>query len=66
MASKIDNAEGLMMGELEGMETKRLDAAHECSGKLEDRFSSLAFLFLFITVIYLRKTCHNLNGRVSV
>ena len=37
MASKIDNAEGSMMAELEGMETKRLDAGHEYSGKLEER-----------------------------
>ena len=37
MASKIDNAEGSMMAELEGMETKRLDSAHEYSGKLEER-----------------------------
>ena len=37
MASKIDNAEGSMMAELEGMETKRLEAAHDFSGKLEER-----------------------------
>ena len=37
MANKIDNAEGSLMGELEGMETKRLDEAHECAGKLEER-----------------------------
>ena len=38
MAGKIDNAEGSLMAELEGMETKRLDAAHECAGKLEERY----------------------------
>ena len=44
MASKIDHAEGSLMAELEGMETKRLDAAHECAGKLEERFAMLDIL----------------------
>ena len=37
MASKIDSAEGSVMAELEGMESKRLEAATDYAGKLEDR-----------------------------
>ena len=37
MANKIDQSEGSIMGELEGMESKRLEAAMEYAGKLEDR-----------------------------
>ena len=37
MANKIDSAEGSVMAELEGMESKRLEAATEFAGKLEDR-----------------------------
>ena len=37
MANKIDGAEGTIMGELEGMESKRLESALEYAGKLEDR-----------------------------
>ena len=36
-ANKIDQAEGTIMAELEGMESKRLESALECAGKLEDR-----------------------------
>ena len=37
MASRIDSSEGSFMGELEGMETKRLEGATDYAGKLEDR-----------------------------
>lgn len=37
MANKIDSAEGSVMAELEGMESKRLEAATDFAGKLEDR-----------------------------
>lgn len=37
MANKIDHFEGSTMGELEGMESKRLAAAMDYAGKLEDR-----------------------------
>ncbi|XP_032230152.2 coiled-coil domain-containing protein 180 [Nematostella vectensis] len=43
MAGKIDSAEGSFMAELEGMETKRLEAATEYAGKLEDRFKHHLF-----------------------
>lgn len=51
MAGKIDNAEGSLMAELEGMETKRLDAAHECAGKLEERFKYHLFDLTFLEKI---------------
>lgn len=38
VATKIDHCEGTLMGELEGMETRRLDIAKEFAGKLEDRY----------------------------
>lgn len=38
MASKIDTSEGSFMAELEGMESKRLEAATDYAGKLEDRY----------------------------
>ena len=38
MASKIDSSEGSFMAELEGMESKRLEAATDYAGKLEDRY----------------------------
>ncbi|KAK2566086.1 Coiled-coil domain-containing protein 180 [Acropora cervicornis] len=38
MANKIDSAEGSVMAELEGMESKRLEAATDFAGKLEDRW----------------------------
>ena len=38
MASKIDSSEGSFMAELEGMESKRLEAATDFAGKLEDRY----------------------------
>ena len=37
MATKIDSSEGSFMAELEGMETKRLEASTDYAGKLEDR-----------------------------
>jgi hypothetical protein len=37
MANKIDQAEGTIMAELEGMESKRYESAHEYAGKLDDR-----------------------------
>lgn len=37
MANKIDTSEGLFMADLEGMESKRLEASTEYAGKLEDR-----------------------------
>ncbi|XP_065068754.1 coiled-coil domain-containing protein 180-like isoform X2 [Rhopilema esculentum] len=51
MATKIDNAEGSMMAELEGMETRRLDAAHEYSGKLEERFKHHLFDLTYLEKI---------------
>eukprot|EP00794_Sanderia_malayensis_P016105 gene16105-17726_t len=51
MASKIDNAEGSMMAELEGMETKRLDSAREFSGKLEEKFKQHLFDLTFLEKI---------------
>lgn len=38
MASKIDSSEGSFMAELEGMESKRLEAATDYAVKLEDRW----------------------------
>lgn len=38
MASKIDSSEGSFMAELEGMESKRLEAATDYAGKLEDKY----------------------------
>lgn len=43
MASKIDSSEGSFMAELEGMESKRLEAATDYAGKLEDRYAISLF-----------------------
>ena len=55
MASKIDSSEGSFMAELEGMESKRLEAATDFAGKLEDRyvftFYQMYFNVLFITAL---------------
>ncbi|XP_046845150.1 coiled-coil domain-containing protein 180-like [Xenia sp. Carnegie-2017] len=48
LANKIDVAEGTIMGELEGMESKRLEAALEYAGKLEDRFKYHLFDLTFM------------------
>lgn len=48
MASKIDSAEGSVMAELEGMESKRLEAATDYAGKLEDRFKNHLFDLTFM------------------
>jgi len=48
MASKIDTSEGSFMGELEGMESKRLEAATDYAGKLEDRFKNHLFDLTFM------------------
>lgn len=45
MASKIDSSEGSVMAELEGMESKRLEAATDYAGKLEDKYGSLSKIF---------------------
>ncbi len=37
MAAKIDSAEGFIMSDLEGMESKRLDQATKISNEFEDR-----------------------------
>ncbi|XP_031558023.1 coiled-coil domain-containing protein 180-like [Actinia tenebrosa] len=51
MASRIDSSEGSFMGELEGMETKRLEAATDYAGKLEDRFKHHLFDLTYIEKI---------------
>lgn len=48
MASKIDSSEGSFMAELEGMESKRLEAATDFAGKLEDRFKNHLFDLTFM------------------
>ncbi|KAL8612782.1 hypothetical protein ACOMHN_033452 [Nucella lapillus] len=48
MANKIDTAEGSIMSELEGMESKRLDVATKVSNEFEDRFKSHMFDLLFM------------------
>ncbi|XP_074627275.1 coiled-coil domain-containing protein 180-like [Acropora palmata] len=48
MANKIDSAEGSVMAELEGMESKRLEAATDFAGKLEDRFKNHLFDLTFM------------------
>lgn len=48
MASKIDSSEGSFMAELEGMESKRLEAATDYAGKLEDRFKNHLFDLTFM------------------
>ncbi|CAB3987990.1 Hypothetical predicted protein, partial [Paramuricea clavata] len=48
MANKIDQAEGTIMAELEGMESKRYEAAHEYAGKLDDRFKHHLFDLTFM------------------
>lgn len=47
MASKIDYSEGSFMAELEGMESKRLEAATDFAGKLEDRYVVLQKWFTY-------------------
>lgn len=47
MASKIDYSEGSFMAELEGMESKRLEAATDFAGKLEDRYDVLQKWFTY-------------------
>ena len=37
MSTKIDSAEGFVMADLEGMESKRLDQAMKISNEFEDR-----------------------------
>ena len=37
MSHKIDSAEGFIMADLEGMESKRLDQAMKVSSEFEDR-----------------------------
>lgn len=37
LANKIDSAEGFVMADLEGMETRRLEQATEIANKFEDR-----------------------------
>lgn len=48
MANKIDSSEGSFMAELEGMESKRLEAAYDYAGKLEDRFKNHLFDLTFM------------------
>lgn len=48
MSDKIDSAEGSIMSELEGMESKRLDVATKVSNEFEDRFKSHMFDLLFM------------------
>ncbi|KAM7451254.1 hypothetical protein ABFA07_001297 [Porites harrisoni] len=48
MANKIDTSEGSFMAELEGMETRRLEAATDYAGKLEDRFKNHLFDLTFM------------------
>ncbi|XP_057317166.1 coiled-coil domain-containing protein 180-like isoform X2 [Hydractinia symbiolongicarpus] len=51
MATKINNCEGSLIGQLEGMETKRLDIAKEFARKLEDRFKHHLFDLTFVEKI---------------
>jgi len=37
MSQKIDSAEGFVMADLEGMESRRLDQASKVSAEFEDR-----------------------------
>ena len=39
VSTRIDNCEGNIIGELEGMENKRMEIAKEFAGKLEDRYA---------------------------
>ncbi|XP_076436919.1 coiled-coil domain-containing protein 180-like isoform X2 [Babylonia areolata] len=48
MSNKIDTAEGSIMSELEGMESKRLDVATKVANEFEDRFKSHMFDLLFM------------------
>jgi hypothetical protein len=50
-ASRIDNVEGSLMAELEGMETKRLTSARDYAGKLEDRFKHHLLDLMFVDKI---------------
>lgn len=56
MASKIDSSEGSFMAELEGMESKRLEAATDYAGKLEDRYAKNSSLILQAEVLPRRLT----------
>ena len=43
MAQKIDSAEGFILADLEGMESKRLDQASKTSAQFEDRYVPFYF-----------------------
>lgn len=45
MAQKIDSTEGVIMTDLEGMESKRLDQASKISNEFEDRWENGLFCF---------------------
>merc|ERR1711962_455069 len=48
VASKIDACEGSLVGELEGMETERMEVARDYAGKLEERFKQHLFDLTFV------------------
>ncbi|KAK3730052.1 hypothetical protein QZH41_009552, partial [Actinostola sp. cb2023] len=67
MASRIDTSEGSFMAELEGMETKRLEASTDHAGKLEDRFKHHLFDLTYIEKIsrWLTNTQVKVKSEVS-
>ena len=46
MAQKIDSAEGFIMADLEGMESKRLEQATKIAAEFEDRYVECFFCFV--------------------
>ncbi|KAK7094377.1 coiled-coil domain-containing protein 180-like isoform X2 [Littorina saxatilis] len=67
MSSKIDTAEGSIMSELEGMESKRLEVATKVSNEFEDRFKSHMFDLLFMEKVarWLTNTQVKIKGEVA-
>ncbi|XP_025113780.1 coiled-coil domain-containing protein 180-like isoform X2 [Pomacea canaliculata] len=51
MSHRVDGAEGSIMSELEGMESKRLEVASKVASEFEDRFKSHMFDLLFMEQI---------------
>ena len=50
MATKIDQSEGSIMSDLEGMESKRLEQATKVAMEFEDRY--VLFLTIFCLIQY--------------
>ncbi|XP_071821141.1 coiled-coil domain-containing protein 180-like isoform X2 [Apostichopus japonicus] len=67
LANKIDSAEGFVMADLEGMETRRLEQATEIANKFEDRFKNHLFDLTFIEKLtrWLTNTQVKIKGEVA-